>query len=218
MNSHISIIDCFQETPANTCFNDFILRTKQISTYHMVSKYGFHSLKNEPTPKAYIVLGSASHISDKLDWHNELAIFIDERLKENIPVLGICFTHQLMASFYGSKIDYINDEKIMYKDSRKLCFKKDFLTFKSGDQINLAYSHSQVIKELSENFDIIADSDLFPYEIIQHKTYPFIGLQAHPEASMNFLINESTINDEKLINKTKKDGDLFLDYFISSLK
>jgi GMP synthase (glutamine-hydrolysing) len=218
MNSHISIIDCFQETPANVCFNDFVLRSNIKATYHMVSKYGFHSISKEPTPKAYIVLGSASHLSDNLPWHQELAEFLDCKLKQQIPVLGICFAHQLMADFYGSKIDYIDNNKTKYLDSRSLKFKENFWGYHKDTSINLVYSHSQVIKELSDSFNIIASSDLFPYEIIQHNRYPFTGVQAHPEASLNFLENESSVDDKDLLKKTKQDGDQFLDHFIASLK
>jgi len=216
--TNIAFIDCFSETPANNCVNDFILRTRIPCTYHMVSQYGFKSLCEIPDPSGYIVLGSASHLSDKLPWHKELALFIDKKLKENIPVLGICFTHQLMAQYYGSKVDYIDKDQTLIKETRPLTINKKFLEYHASDQINLAYCHSQVIKELSNEFDVMATSSQFDYEIIQHKKLPFIGLQAHPEASLNFLMNDAKIKDKALINKTKTDGDTFLAHFISSLK
>ena len=215
--NHISFIDCFFETPVHTCVNDFILRTKELSTYHMVSKYGFKSLYEEAKPRAYVILGSASHVNQRLDWHLELAKFIDTKLRQNIPVLGICFGHQLMADFYGSKVDYIDETQVTRKEPRKLTIDSPFYGIPKDESFTLAYCHSQVIKELSNQFTSIAHSDDFENEIIKHNTLPFIGLQAHPEASKNFLANEAKV-DEKLLLKTKNDGDRFLDYFISALK
>lgn len=214
----IAFIDCFTESPANVCVNDFIIRTKIPTTYHMVSQYGFKSLASIPNPDAFIVLGSASHLSDDLPWHKELAIFLDKKLTENIPVLGICFTHQLMANFYGSKVDFIDHSEELIKESRIVEFNQNFLRYSKNQKINLPYCHSQVIKELSDNFITVASSEKFDYEIIKHKTLPFIGMQAHPEASLNFISNEINIETSELITKTKNDGDSFLNYFIASLK
>ena len=215
--SHISFIDCYSETPVITCFNDFITRTKCISTYHMASQFGLKSLEVEPTPKAYVILGSASHVNQRLPWHKDLAIFIDQKLKLGIPVLGICFGHQLMADFYGCNVGYIDEKETSYKEAREIYLTDECYGIKKDSKLTLAYCHSQIVIELSKDFKELAYSNLFNNEIIKHNTLPFIGTQAHPEASMNFLNNETNASDE-LKKIAKSDGDKYLDHFILSLK
>lgn len=217
MNNHISFIDCYIETPVHNCVNDFIIKNQSLSTYHMASTFGLRSLEDESTPKAYVILGSASHLSQNLSWHKELAQFIDSKLRENIPVLGICFGHQLMADFYGCEVGFIHEDEKTYKEAREVKLINDCYDIKKGTELTLAFCHSQVVKNLSSDFKNIATSNLFENEIIQHKSLPFIGIQAHPEASMNFLLKEAHESQENSV-KAKRDGETFLSYFNSWLK
>lgn len=217
MTNHISFIDCYIETPVHNCVNDFILKNQRLSTYHMVAHFGLRSLFEEETPKAYVILGSASHLSQNLSWHKELAVFIDEKLKSGIPVLGICFGHQLMADYYGCEVGFIQKDEKTFKEARDISIRANCYGIQESSVLKMAFCHSQIVKTLSSDFTSIASSDRFDNEIIQHNSLPFTGIQSHPEASLNFLKNEAEETEENCL-KAKRDGDLFLNYFNSSLK
>ncbi len=211
----IAFIDCFIETPVHHCFNQFVQNTHIPATYHMVSHYGLDSLElvAEKT-KAYIILGSASNVDHQLSWHRPLAEFIDKKLKEGIPVMGICFGHQLMADFYGSKVSYLTVDQTHFKEVREIKFCKDFDHFKTGETVKLAYAHEQAILELSDQFEIIASSKRSNFEVIKHKTLPYLSTQAHPEASAKFIqeiLNSD--NDEGTIGAGQQFLLSFLNYF-----
>ena len=123
---HFAFIDCFINDPANHCVNDIALKNKITASYHMPSKFGFNSLKALSHVDGFIILGSASHISEKLKWHKELLDFIIPQIEKNIPTLGICFGHQLIADYYGCEIDYIQKDKKIFSVTRELNFKEDF--------------------------------------------------------------------------------------------
>jgi GMP synthase (glutamine-hydrolysing) len=198
----ISFIDCYIQSPVNHCVNQFIQRSRIPSTYHMPAQFGTKSLLLEQTPTAYVILGSSAHVTEFNSWQEELIDFIIPKLEQGIPVLGICYGHQLIAHHYGSIIDFTDKEKTHFKEARKLNLSQSFWNYSQKSSIELGYAHSQIITKLSDHFDNLASSTRFENEIIRHKTLPFFGLQAHPEASREFLSNDANVhgNQDKILN------------------
>ena len=54
---------------------------------------------------AWIITGSPRSVYDELDWMLDLERKIRRSQVVNIPVLGICFGHQLIAKSYGGKVE-----------------------------------------------------------------------------------------------------------------
>lgn len=212
----ISFIDCYIESPVNHSVNHFVQNSAIPSTYHMISQFGFESLLQETAPNAYIILGSAAYVSENRSWQKELLNFIIPKLESGVPVLGICYGHQLIASHYGSKVEFNTPKRTSYNEAREITVKKPFWKYNQGDTITLPYAHSQVITELHADFESLANSSRFENEIIRHKSLPFYGTQSHPEASLKFLKEDSSIttNFEPLL----KDGMDFIKGFYLNTK
>lgn len=134
----------------------------------------------EDSSKGYIILGSYSNIEDRLSWHKELSSFIDRKLHENIPVLGICFGHQLMADFYGAKVT-LNNGGLSYQGARKVNVGQRSYLF--------IVAHKYQVTDLPDSFTRLGTSETCKNEIIKHNELPFTGIQAHPEASKHFIKN-----------------------------
>lgn len=180
----IAIIDCAIEKPAISCFNQLVATYQLPFTYHSPPLNGLDSLKHSINQaSAYFIFGSYSHVHQKLEWQINLASFIKERILSNIPVIGICFGHQLVAHIFGGTIG----EEKSYNGYRKITIKKDLWNFKQEEQFNLIVLHEQEIIHLPNCFDVIASSEGCKYEMVCHKKYPYFGIQAHPEASMDFI-------------------------------
>lgn len=210
----IAIIDCAIEKPAISCFNQLVTTYQLPFTYHAPPLNGFDSLKHSINQaSAYFIFGSYSHVHQKLDWQIKLASFIKDRILNNIPVIGICFGHQLVAHIFGGTIG----EKKSYNGYRKITIEKDLWNFQQEDQFNLIVLHEQEIINLPTCFDVIASSKDCEYEMVCHKEYPYFGIQAHPEASIDFIeksiqkkINQNTIDSiakdsKKVIEKLLKN-------------
>ena len=216
----IAFIDCFINDPVNEFVNQFTLKSQQPCTYHMPTIQGFDGLYSiEEKISKIVILGSASHVHENLPWHKELLDFIIPKLEKGIPVLGLCFDHQLLAHYFGAKVDYIpnrNKELPPLKEDRELVFNESFLGKNKGDRICLAYAHSQIILEMPDDLISFLSSDFNSYEGIYHKELPFIGLQAHPEASKNFLINDCNVDSEVKIDQILTDGFDILNAFTSN--
>ena len=53
-----------------------------------------------------IITGSPSMVSDRADWSEEAAAWLREAHAANVPLLGICFGHQLLAHALGGEVGY----------------------------------------------------------------------------------------------------------------
>jgi GMP synthase (glutamine-hydrolysing) len=215
MKQRICIIDPFVKEPAANCFNHLVEEFHLNATYHPVSVLGSESLKSIQTPKAIIILGSSTHVSEKLDWQKHLFETIDEFANKNIPILGICYGHQVLASMYGSKVGFIKKDETKYHNTRTITLTDDFLGLKTGEKFNLAFSHRQRVNELGEDLISLAESGLGKNEIITHKKLPLHGIQAHPEASNYFCKVESGLKDEKEILNAQRDGNRIINAFLN---
>ena len=215
MLRNIAIVDCAVKEPSHQCFNQFVERTQIPCSYHLVSTHGIGSLETLKHISAIIILGSYSHVHERLSWQIELSNFCLKKLNEQIPVLGICFGHQLMIDKLGGTIDFISSENNKQQGVREVMFNHDFGDILKDDKKYFIVSHKCEVKSAPPDLIAIASSSLIKFEVVAHKKLPFIGIQAHPEASKQFIKStlENSISDNCLQN-ARISGDQFLDSFI----
>ncbi|MFO8077601.1 MAG: GMP synthase subunit A [Thermoplasmatota archaeon] len=125
----------------------------------------------------------------------------DEYLRKgDIPILGICAGHQLMARFFGgdakpSKIPEFGKITLTLIDEQSPLFidvPKESIVWES---------HNDEITKLPENMKNLAKSENCLYQAIMHKTKPFFGLQFHPEVN-NTEYGEQIFSNFKQICET----------------
>jgi GMP synthase (glutamine-hydrolysing) len=97
----------------------------------------------------------------------------------NIPVLGLCYGHQLIAFLFGGKVEPAKKREygISYAvvDSPKDVLKD----LKENQKIWM--SHGDTVYELPERFEILAHTENCPIAAFKHREKPIYGLQWHPE-------------------------------------
>ncbi len=101
----------------------------------------------------------------------------DAKLK--IPLLGICYGHQMIAHIWGATVakgasaEYgigevmIDDEDLIFKGIPK--------------KLKVWASHYDEVKELPKEFVKLAHSNVCEIEAMRHKTRPIFSVQFHPE-------------------------------------
>jgi len=53
-----------------------------------------------------IITGSPAMVTDRADWMQALSAWIVQAVQEELPLLGVCFGHQLLAQAMGGEVDY----------------------------------------------------------------------------------------------------------------
>ena len=184
----VTVIDPAVKEPAVCCINRLVTMYPHIRfTYHLPGITGTKTFDSNGKTDAILILGSAAFVSDRLEWQKDAFNFVKKALETKIPVLGICFGLQLVVDGFGGVIDFIDLDQNRKAGLRKIVFAKDFEDVKLARNVNLAVNHRQEVKTLPACFEVLASSDLVKIELIKHKTLPFIGIQAHPEASAYFM-------------------------------
>ncbi|HII53734.1 GMP synthase [Candidatus Micrarchaeota archaeon CG_4_10_14_0_2_um_filter_49_7] len=98
---------------------------------------------------------------------------------KEVPLLGICLGHQLIAHVLGGKV--VKGRKAEYGFSRLVADDKDLLFDGMPKEFKIWVSHFDEIKKLPKDFVKLAHSETCAVEAIRHKKKNIFGLQFHPE-------------------------------------
>ena len=110
--------------------------------------------------------------------------FDKQILKLGIPILGICFGHQILSQTLGgkvkkSKLREFGLAEIQMKSNSPLT--KNF--FNKKNKNNVWMSHSDQVSKIPKNFRVIASSKDSKLTIIEDAKNKFYGVQFHPEVT-----------------------------------
>ncbi len=114
----------------------------------------------------------------------EAGICIDvvKHFYDKIPVLGICLGHQSIGAAFGAKVSYA---KKLFHGKRSVITHSGTGIFEGvPDKIQVARYHSLAVYEetLPECIEVTARTSDQEVMAMQHKDYPVIGIQFHPES------------------------------------
>ena len=164
-------------------------------------------------PDAVIILGGMISV---IDLNKDIKLqkvinFIEVCEKQNIPVLGICLGCQLIAKYFGCKIEKNSKPVYGFQDIQILESDNISEIIRRNNFLYLSLHNDHIVE--SKNIKIMAISNSYPYYI---KKNMFIGLQFHPDVIAdnidNFMkcfcpdkdkkniSNYFSINKEKIFN------------------
>ncbi|WP_456395261.1 GMP synthase subunit A [Thermococcus sp.] len=105
-----------------------------------------------------------------------------ERYDEfNVPLLGICLGHQLIARYFGGRVG--RGEKAEYSLVEVEILKENDIFKGLPGCLKVWESHMDEVKELPEDFELLARSEFCPVEAMRHRELPIYGVQFHPEVA-----------------------------------
>jgi len=105
-----------------------------------------------------------------------------ERYDEfNVPILGICLGHQLIAKHFGGKVG--RGERAEYSLVEIEIIEKDEIFKGLPERLRVWESHMDEVRELPAGFRLLARSETCPVEAMKHERLPIYGVQFHPEVA-----------------------------------
>ena len=146
----------------------------EIISHNKISK----KKKLEKNIKGLILSGGPLNV-----YQNKKVKFNKNLLQLNIPVLGICFGHQIISKEMGGEVKQSKYREFGLAKVRKV--KNSILTknfFLKGEN-KVWMSHADEVTKLPKNFNIIAKSTNSKLCIIENIKKKLFGIQFHPEVT-----------------------------------
>ena len=112
----------------------------------------------------------------------------------NIPILGICFGHQILSKLNGGRVKQSKHREFGLVDifkKKDSPLTKNFYGIKKTNEVWM--SHADQVSKIPKNFEVLAFSSNSKYVIVENKQKKFYGVQFHPEVT-------HTENGKKLIS------------------
>jgi GMP synthase (glutamine-hydrolysing) len=142
-------------------------------------------------------------------YENNKFRFDKKILKLNIPILGICFGHQILSKELGGKVKKSNNREFGLAEIKKINNSLLTRNFFNKKNINHVWmSHGDQVSKIPKNFKIIASSKNSKLAIIENYIKNFYGVQFHPEVTHTNKGKVILSNFIFLICKVKKNWSL----------
>ncbi|MDA9105486.1 glutamine-hydrolyzing GMP synthase [Candidatus Pelagibacter sp.] len=117
-------------------------------------------------------------------YENDKFKFDKKILKLEIPILGICFGHQILSKLLGGKVKKSKHREFGLATINKLSnsiLTKNF--FNKNNTSNVWMSHADQVSKMPKNFKVIASTKNSKLTIIENIKDNFFGVQFHPEVT-----------------------------------
>ena len=135
-----------------------------------------------------ILTGSTSMVTDREDWSEYTANWIRLAMDQPLPLLGICYGHQLIAHALGGVVDYhpagreIGQLSIQLHDEAKA----DPLLADLPSTFMANLTHEQSVLQPPARATVLASSEHDAHQILRYSPHA-LSLQFHPEFSTEVM-------------------------------
>ncbi|PRB81601.1 gamma-glutamyl-gamma-aminobutyrate hydrolase family protein [Pseudomonas sp. MYb185] len=128
---------------------------------------------------AWLITGSKFGVNDGLPWIEALSEFVCTLWEQKIPLIGVCFGHQLMAHALGGVVRQSEKGWGVGLSFNQVIERKPWMEpFQT--QLDLLVSHQDQVVILPPQAEVLASSEFCPYYLIQYGDC-FLSVQGHPE-------------------------------------
>lgn len=185
-------------------------------------------IEDEPLPdiadvEAIIISGSSLGVYDKKPWLDPLRDFIREAYARRIPMIGVCFGHQIMADALGGVVEKSQKGWGVGRHQYSIAQRPEFMA-DAPAQMQFNVIHQDQVISPPPNSKVVGGSAFTPNAILEYQNGAAISIQAHPEfandyAQAVYVLRSGDLFDEQTgqqaIESIDKNNDnaLMAEYF-----
>lgn len=165
-------------------FEDWFSAGLGVPSINTVEVYEQQPLPDLSEVSGIVITGSASMVSDKADWSEKTGQWLKQAVDAGVPVLGVCYGHQLLAQALGGEVG------LNPKGRQIGTVNAHMLEEAAGDPLlgdlprdyPVQTSHSESVLRLPPNAKSLATSERDDNFVIRFADKAW-GVQYHPEFS-----------------------------------
>ena len=227
-NKHVQIISC---GPGLREINDSYGRSfdwvssmieGKVGSVEVIKVYDGDLPSFEPDA-IWIVTGSRYSVYDDIGWILSFRDAIKKGLSLNIPMLGICFGHQIICDALGANVVKNSMGWEIGSSDVSLTEKgRESNLFNEFESVFSVYqSHQDIVKDVPDNVDVLAQNK-YGVQSVSFNEIVF-GVQFHPEFSFDVMEAYYSIRIKKIDSKEKhfvsnqNDGVKVVNNFINTI-
>jgi GMP synthase (glutamine-hydrolysing) len=122
-----------------------------------------------------VITGSSSSVYWDEPWIDALVDWVAEADARDLPILGVCYGHQVLAEALGGTVADMDGYEIGYREVRHA---GDDLFAGIDDVFTVFTTHGDTVTDLPPGADLLAEND---YGIHAFRRGHAVGVQFHPE-------------------------------------
>lgn len=154
---------------------------------HVIDVQMGEPLPEDRRPYAGVMIsGSADMVSAQADWMRTTGAWLRETMEQDVPVLAICFGHQLLAHALGGKVGPNPKGLEGGTVTIDLAAEGDPLFGAMPARADLQAHHYETVLVPPPGSEILASSDRDRHQVLRHAPLAW-GVQFHPELTMPMM-------------------------------
>ena len=207
-NKNLEIISCgpglseINTIHGRSCDWTYEIVKNKISQIKIVNVYE-GNLPTISKDSVWIILGSRYSVYDDIEWIDLFEKHIQKGIRNRVPMLGICFGHQILGSAIGANV--VNNSAGWEVGSSLVSItesgQKSPLFKGFEDSFSVYESHHDTVINLPENVDILAQNE-YGLQSFSYDDFAF-GVQFHPEFSFEVMKAYYSARMKKIDNNKK---------------
>ena len=145
---------------------------------------------------AVVITGSRSSVYWDEEWIGPLVDYVAEAHDRGLPILGVCYGHQVLAAALDGRVESMGEYELGYREVTRTG--DDELLAGIPETFTAFTAHSDAVTELPPGAELLAEND---YGIHAFRRGRAWGIQFHPEydrETATTLTKQKDLDEERI--------------------